>query len=540
MKIRWAIARFLALFRKQDLDRELNDEVLAYLELAERDAIAQGLTPQAARRAARLDFGGIEQMKETHRDQRGVPWIENLVRDFRHGLSSLGRNPGFAVIAVGLLALGIGATTAVFTVVDAVLLEPLPFPEPGRIVRVWEQTPPNSLPNETTTLTFLDWKQQENLFEALSAVGMGTGSCRDDQRRSGALPRQIGHDRLFQGVRSGAAHRRASSLRGKRCSPCSIPLVVLSHRFWQTRLGGDPAVLERELRLDGKPYRVIGVLPAGPFDRDKAEFWTPLVFAPQQLNRQQHWLQVVARLRPGVSLAQARVGMTALRARLFQSGDMPAWKKDWGFAVEPFSIGGRLGLDTFRLPIPPGLRSGLLMVLFIACANVANLMLARGSNRRKEMALRAALGAGRGRLVGQLLTESLVLCLMGGLVGVPLAVGLLHLAAPLVAGSLPFTADLTLDLRVVGFAAAAVMASPILAGLFPALKISFCRLSTTLNQAARGSSSSSVAARRAIVIGGGCRFRCVDLRRAASLPKPVEDPASRSRCQGRPCDDDVD
>ena len=163
--------------------------------------------------------------------------------------------------------------------------------------------------------------------------------------------------------------------------PGSTPVVVLSHRFWQTRLGGDPAVLERELRLDGKPYRVIGVLPAGPFDRDKAEFWTPLVFAPQQLNRQQHWLQVVARLRPGVSLAQARVGMTALRARLFQSGDMPAWKKDWGFAVEPFDR--RLVGDTFRRSIYLAFGAAL-MVLFIACANVANLMLARGSNRREE------------------------------------------------------------------------------------------------------------------------------------------------------------
>ena len=335
MKIRWAIARFLALFRKQDLDRELNDEVLAYLELAERDAIAQGLTPQAARRAARLDFGGIEQMKETHRDQRGVPWIENLVRDFRHGLSSLGRNPGFAVIAVGLLALGIGATTAVFTVVDAVLLEPLPFPEPGRIVRVWEYTAELAAErNHHSDLPGLETAGEP--LRGLAALAW----VPQLPRRSTVIRRASPADRSRPVISRCSEWSRRSGvplLRGKKPSPGLTPVVVLSHRFWQTRLGGDPAVHQRELRLDGKPYRVIGVLPAGPFDRDKAEFWTPLVFAPQQLNRQQHWLQVVARLRPGVSLAQARVGMTALRARLFQSGDMPAWKKDWGFAVEPFA-----------------------------------------------------------------------------------------------------------------------------------------------------------------------------------------------------------
>ena len=492
MKVRWMIARLLALFRKQALDRELDDEVSAYLELAERDAIAAGLTPQSARRAARLDFGGIEQMKETHRDERGVPWIENLVRDFRHGLSSLGRNPGFGVIAVGLLALGVGATTAVFTLVDAVLLRPLPFPEPERIVRVWE-TPPNSLPNVTTSLTFLDWKRQGDLFEALSAVSRSRAAMTIDGDPVRVRGMRVSADyfKVF-----GVAPEIGRSFAPGEDQPGSPPLVVLSHRFWQTRWGGDPSILERELRLDGKPYKVIGVLPAGPFDRDEAEFWTPLVFAPEQLNRDQHWLRVIGRLRRGVSLAQAQAGMTAVRASL--SGVMAVWKKDWGFAVEPFDR--RLVDGTFRRSIYLAF-GAVLLVLFVACANVANLMLTRGASRRREMALRAALGAGRSRLVGQLLTESLVLCLMGGLVGVPLALGLLRFAAPLLSGSLPFTADLSLDLRVVGFASAAVMASLILAGLFPSLRTSFSRLSTALNQAARGSSSSSAAVRRAIVIG---------------------------------------
>ena len=146
MNLRWAAARVAALFRKRDLDRDLEDEVLNHLEEAERDGIAQGLTPEEARQAARRSFGGIEQTKEDHRDSRGVRWMENLVRDFRYGMASLGRDRGFAAVAIGLLALGIGANTAMFSIVDAVLLKPLPFPEPERMVRVWE-TPPNSLPS---------------------------------------------------------------------------------------------------------------------------------------------------------------------------------------------------------------------------------------------------------------------------------------------------------------------------------------------------------------------------------------------------------
>ena len=171
MKLRSATPRLLALFRKRNLDRELEDEVLAHLELAERDAIARGLVPEEARQAARRSFGGIEQMKEDHRDGRTVRWMENLARDSRYGVASLGRDPGFAAVIIGLLALGIGAITAMFSIVDAVLLKPLPFPEPERMVRVWE-APPNSMPNNTTTLTFLDWKRQDTIFEALSGSAL--------------------------------------------------------------------------------------------------------------------------------------------------------------------------------------------------------------------------------------------------------------------------------------------------------------------------------------------------------------------------------
>jgi predicted permease len=489
VKLRSPVARLLALFRKRKLDREVDDEILAHLELAERDAIAAGVMPEEARQAARRNFGGIEQMKEDHRDHRGVRWMENLLRDFRYGVGGLARDPGFALVTIGLLALGIGANSAMFSIVDAVLLKPLPFPEPERMVRVWEAPPQGR--NGTTTLTFLDWKRQGDVFEALSVesatkAAVATGG--DPARVPGKL---VSAD-YFQVF--GVKPQIGRTFVPGEDQPGAASVVVLSHAFWQTQFAGDPGVLNRDLVLDGEPHRIIGVLPTGSFDRDEAVFWKPLIFARDQLNRGQHWLTPVGRLRAGVSLEQARAKMTMLRASL----DDVIFQKDWGFAVDPFAQ--MLVGDTLRRSIYLAF-GAVLMVLLIACANVANLALAKGATRRKEMALRAALGASRGRLIGQLLTESLVLCLLGGVAGVALGSLLLRAAAPLVAGSLPFTADLSMDLRVLGFAAAAVMAVLILVGLLPSLRTSLGKLSNALNQGTRGSSGSSAAVRRTIVIG---------------------------------------
>ncbi|HUB80594.1 MAG TPA: ABC transporter permease [Bryobacteraceae bacterium] len=491
MKLRLAAARLLAMVRKRRLDDELDGEILAHLEMAELDAIRAGLSPEAARRKAYRSFGGIEQMKEEHRDQRSVRWAENLWRDVRYGMATLLRNPGFAAITIGLVALGIGANTAVFSIVDAVLLRPLPFPEPDRMVRLWE-TPPEGN-NPTTTLTFLDWKRQDSIFEALSAeepirAAVATGS--DPVRLSGKLV-SADYFNVF-----GVKARFGRLFAPGEDQPGAVPVVVLSYAAWQTQFAGDPGILKRELTLDGEPHRVIGVLPRGSFDRDEARFWKPLIFAPDQLNRDQHWLRAIGRLRSGVNLEQARARMNILRANL--APVMPAWKKDWRFTVDPF--GRELVGDTLRRSVYLAF-GAVVMVLLIACANVANLVLAKGATRRKEMALRASLGAGRGRLIAQLLAEGLVVCVLGGVAGIALAYLLLRGAAPIIETSLPFTADLSLDSRVLGFAAAAVTAVLLLTGLLPSLQLSFGKLSGTLNLAARGSSGSSAAVRRAIVIG---------------------------------------
>ncbi len=256
MKLRFTMGRLLALLRKRRLDKELDGEILAHLELSEHDAIAAGRSPDDARREALRDFGGIEQMKEDHRDHRSVRWMENLLRDFRYGIGSLVRDPGFAAVTIGLVALGIGANSAMFTIVDAALLKPLPFPEPERMVRVWE-TPPGSR-NGTTTFTFLDWKHQTDVFEALS-VEASTKAALVTDGYPVRIPGKLVSADYFQVF--GVKPQLGRPFGAGEDQPGATPVVVLSHGFWKRQFAGDPGILNRDLVLDGEPHRVIGVLP---------------------------------------------------------------------------------------------------------------------------------------------------------------------------------------------------------------------------------------------------------------------------------------
>jgi len=486
------IKRFLALFRKAKMDHELDDEVQAYLELAEKDLIANGATPQEARIQARRNFGGIEQMKERHRDDRSYLWIDNTLRDLRYGLSALVNNPGFAAVTIGVLALGIGANTAMFSLIDAVVWKPLPFPKPDRIVRVWEG-PGGALRNGTATLTFLDWKKQTDIFEALSVDSPTTAALttKDEPTRIEGNLVSADYFNVF-----GVHAQLGRTFSPQEDQPGSQPVVVISHAAWQTRFAADPNILTRDLVLDGTPNRIIGVLPAGSFDREPAAFWKPLVFAPEQMTRGSHWIATVARLKSGITIDQARAKLAILRADL--APQMAAFKKDWTFVIDPFTQ--MLVGNTLRQSVYLGF-GAVLMVLLIACANVANLLLARGATRQKEMALRAALGASRGRLTMQLMVESWVLCLIGGIAGIAVAYGILKTAAPMLAPYLPFTADLSIDPRVLAFAAAAAVAVSILVSILPSLQTSFGNLTQSLNQASRGSTGSSAFLRRSIVVG---------------------------------------
>jgi putative ABC transport system permease protein len=497
VSIRQRAARLLALLFKNRLERELDNEVLAHLELAAQEGIARGLDPDEAWREARRRFGGIEQMKERHRDDRSARWIENLVKDLRYGVAGLRRQPVFAIVAVGVLALAIGANTAMFSVVDAILLRSLPFPEPDRIVRWWE-APTTTTSNSTTALNFGEIKRISRSFEALSAEAAvsETVSINGEPTRLARRLVSADHFDVF----------RIHPLLGRSFRPDedregAPKVVVLSHAAWQRRFGGDPQILDRTILLDNVPHQVIGVLPPGAFDRDKARprdeaasFWKPQAFTEQQIAAGSHWLNPVGRLKPGVSLAEAQQDLLAARAQIDPL--IPAWKKNWSVVVEPYDA--RLIDGQLRQSLYVAL-GAVLLVLLIACANMTNLLLARGVARQRELALRAALGAGRARLAAQMLTETLVLGACGGFAGVALAYGLIQAAIPLLPLAVPYTADVTLNSRVLIFAAAVVLGVSAAVGLLPALRLSGASYSAALNSGARGSSSPHDRIRRLII-----------------------------------------
>jgi predicted permease len=497
MTPRRMLARFAALFRRRRLEQELDDEILAHLELAERDARQRGLSVDDARRQARLAFGGVEQIKEAHRDDRSTLWLENFFKDVRYGIASLRREPLFTGIAVAVLAIGIGANTAMFSIVDAVLLKPLPFSNPERIVRIWE-APSATSSNSTTTRTFVELQQRNRTFEALSAESLSTATVNIAGVPTRLNGRYVSadHFRVF-----GVQPVLGRDFRADEDAPGSDRVVIISHAAWQQAFGGDAAVLNREILLDDDPHRIIGVLPPGAFDRDRARpqddvasFWRLNAFTAEELAAGSHWLNPVGRLRSGVSFKQGLADVRAVRASIDDL--IPEWKRDWGMTMEPYDA--RLVGDRLRQSMYLAL-GAVVMVLLIACANITNLLLARGAARQKEIAVRAALGASRARITAQLLTESLVLGVAGGAAGMALAVLLLKATVPVLPIAIPYTAEIALNTRVMLFAVGATLLVVALVGVLPAVRLSKAAAAAGLRDASRGATASHDAVRRAIV-----------------------------------------
>jgi putative ABC transport system permease protein len=403
--------------------------------------------------------------------------MRNLWRNLQFGLRLLWKNPGFTTVAVLALALGIGANTAIFSVVYATLLAPLPYRQPDRIVMVWSFVAGRR--NGVAAGDFLDWKRQNTTFESIAAwTGRQMSLSNSNQPEQvdaqfctpgflGVLgqPLLMGRDFLPEEGELGREHE-----------------VVLTYKLWKSRFGSDPDILGKQVRMDAEQYTVVGVLAPGATDRVRSELYVPLAFRPSQINHDFHWVLVMARLKPGVTVAQANSDMQSVTKRVAE--EFPKSNQGWGASVEPLH-NDFLNRDTIRaLWI---LLGAVGFVLPIACANVANLLLARGTARQREVAVRGALGATRGQLFSQFLMESLALATIGGALGVALAWGFLKaLLALMPAYTLPSEADATLNIPVLLFTMAATMLAGVLFGCAPALQAVHLNINETLKEGGRG------------------------------------------------------
>jgi putative ABC transport system permease protein len=401
--------------------------------------------------------------------------MEAIFKDIRYGIRSLAKHPAFTAIALITLALGIGANTAIFSVVNAVLLRPLPFDDPERIVWIWDTAP--QLPTIPTSLPdFLGWKEQNRSFERLAAfqggsmfVDAGDGST--DTRIGLVTPE------LFSVFHVSPILGRTFT--NEETLPGRFRVAVLSHSMWQSRFGSDPNVSGRTLQLNGATYTIIGVMPAGFSYPNRAELWRPLPIDPAKLDPGPHYLNVVGRLKPGITLPQAQADMSTIAARLSQQYK----EKNAGHGVKlellTNVIVGDVGLALYVLLGAVG------FVLLIACANLANLMLARVGARQKEIALRTALGASRLRIVRQLLTESIMLAVAGGTTGLLLAIWAVRWIVSLSADTIPRVHEISVDPRVAGFTLFVSVITGVLFGLAPAIQVSRPDLTDALKESGR-------------------------------------------------------
>ncbi|TAM78782.1 MAG: ABC transporter permease [Acidobacteria bacterium] len=475
--------RLRSLFRKKRVEDELSDELRFHLEKLVEENVAKGMSAEEARYAALREFGGVERMKEECRDSWGVRFVSELGQDIHYGLRQLRRNPGFTVVAVLTLALGIGANTAIFSVVDAVLLKPLPYADPGRLVSVFESNTQRGIAADAFSYPiFTELRNQNSAFSEIA------GTNAHDLTLTGAGEPTIVHTivvtpeiftLLGERPLAGRVFSAKDGVRG------AAPVVVLSENLWRSHFGADPGILGKAINLDMRAFTVVGVMPADfryPIRSENEDVWIPAIqdplFSTFMPDPQGRFLITVARLHPGISISQAQAAMD--EASIALARKYPKANAGWKIQLEPL----QKGITGAAKPALLVLLGAVGLVLLIACANLANLLLARATVRTQEMAVRLAMGAGRRRILQQLLTESALLGFFGGLAGILLAYWGVRSLKALLPPGLPRAESISVDGGVLLFALALSVAASLIFGLAPALAASRSSFRTSLEEGA--------------------------------------------------------
>ena len=481
------LLRLGELFRRDRRERELAAEMESHLQLHIDENLRAGMTPNEARRQALIKLGGVEQTKENYRDRRGLPWLDVLLQDLRFAARMLLKNPGFAMVAVLTLAIGIGANTAIFSLVNGVLLRPLPYRDPGRLTIVWEKDD-RGKPDNVGYATYVDWRAQSKSFEELALYRYWTPVLQTGD------PEQLNGLRVTNNFfRTLGVHvQLGRDFRPEEDIPAASHVVILSHNLWQRRFNSDPSIIGKAVDLNATTYIVAGVLPAdfqSLFSMDPhggpVDIWGVLGYDVSQpwACRTCHHLIAIGRLRPGATFAQTNAEMDTI-----SSATWKAYPKEYpaaGVILTPLRE-QFVGSVSSTLYILLGAVS---FVLLIACANLANLLLARATHREREIAVRAALGAARGRIVRQLLVENCLLAALGAAAGLLLANWTPQLLRVLGGGELPRLDEVTLDSHVLLFTLGVALLTGIFSGLAPALRLSKTNLHDSLKEGARGTST---------------------------------------------------
>jgi putative ABC transport system permease protein len=483
------------------LDQEVDDEIAFHIDMRIRELVDRGMDPRIARETVMARIGDATRLKRTCRDlgrkrdreMRTTQWFEELRDDVKFAVRQLRMSPGFTLVATLTLALGIGANSAIFALADATLIRPLAFDQPERLTMLWETSPGGR--SIVAPYEFVAWSERNHSYEAMAAATWASSRATTGADGLGEeVDSQMVTARFFDVLAVKPILGRTFSSQDDRAD---ANVVVISEGLWRTRLGGDPNVLGRSIIFDGQPFSVIGVVPAGFQLLVKSDVWTvlntPFMRSPAGVA---HFLRVIGRLAPGTTREQAQADMDGIAAAIER--ERPEMNRDRGIAIEPLQqavVGRDLRLTSFLLLGVVG------FVLLMCCGNVANLLLARTAARRRELAVRSALGAGRRRVVRQLLTESLVLALLGGAAGAVIGVAIVSVAPSLIpAGLLPAGVTLAFDGRVLMFCAVTAFVVAITFGVAPARQATGVSLVELMMSGSRTSSAHGSRLRRALTV----------------------------------------